>query len=405
MTIKRLLLLTLLCCLTLCAAGAEEAADITKSCTMTAAGKSKNQIQRMRDRDYDTGMKINGGKELVVESKEPISGVMLKFFLEPVPVTLEAEQDGAWVTVGSMGTHLSDWIAMPEGTTRVRVVNSGETAASIAEIYVYGAGDRPAMAAAWRDAEKADILLLSAHPDDEVLWFGGFLPYYAKERGLTVQVVCASADESHRRLELLDSLWTCGVDVYPYFLNMPDKYRVTLNGIYKAWGKDKYFSALTEAIRRFKPEVMITQDFGGEYGHGAHMAMADGASQCYLFAADAEKYPESAEAWGTWEIKKLYIHLWKENPIFLDWSVTLDSFGGETALSVADRGLHCHQSQGVNSLWTMEKSEKYNNGEFGLYATTVGVDVVGGDVMEHITTETEATEAPSLLEQMLTPVE
>ena len=80
-------------------------------------------------------------------------------------------------------------------------------------------------------------------------------------------------------------------------------------------------------------------------------------------------------------------------------------FGGETAISVADRALHCHSSQGVNSLWTMEKSKKYNNGSFGLYASTVGPDVIGEDVMENIRLDGAAEEVePSLAEQMLTPL-
>ena len=37
--------------------------------------------------------------------------------------------------------------------------------------------------------EKADLLLIVAHPDDELLWFGGALPTYAGERGMAVQVM------------------------------------------------------------------------------------------------------------------------------------------------------------------------------------------------------------------------
>ena len=36
--------------------------------------------------------------------------------------------------------------------------------------------------------EDADMLLLPTHADDEHLWFGGTMPYYAGELGYKVQV-------------------------------------------------------------------------------------------------------------------------------------------------------------------------------------------------------------------------
>ncbi|MBQ8080714.1 MAG: PIG-L family deacetylase [Clostridia bacterium] len=59
------------------------------------------------------------------------------------------------------------------------------------------------------------MLLLSAHPDDELLWFGGTLPTYAGERGKQVQLVYLAHGDARRKNELLDGLWTCGVHAYP----------------------------------------------------------------------------------------------------------------------------------------------------------------------------------------------
>ena len=52
----------------------------------------------------------------------------------------------------------------------------------------------------WQDLDKAELMLLVAHPDDELLWFGGLLPTYAGQRGLKVQVVYAAAPSPFRRL-------------------------------------------------------------------------------------------------------------------------------------------------------------------------------------------------------------
>ena len=84
------------------------------------------------------------------------------------------------------------------------------------------------------------------------------------------------------------------------------------------------------------------------------------------------------------------MHLWSENQIHLDWTVPLSSYDGETSISVATRALACHVSQTqTKRKWSMERAEEYDNGLFGLYYTTVGLDEVGDDIFEHITSEAE----------------
>ena len=66
---------------------------------------------------------------------------------------------------------------------------------------------------------------------------------------------------------------------------------------------------VTEWIRRFQPDVLLTHDLQGEYGHGAHRACADAVMHCVEYAADAKKYPRSVQRYGTWDTPKCYIHL------------------------------------------------------------------------------------------------
>ena len=120
-------------------------------------------------------------------------------------------------------------------------------------------------------------MTLVAHPDDELLWFGGLLPTYAGERKLAVQVVYVVPTTPNRRLELLDGLQHCGVTAYPAFVGMRDTRSNTLAGQYKRWNKNRLFETMTGFVRRYKPDVLVTQDFNGEYGHGAHRATADAA--------------------------------------------------------------------------------------------------------------------------------
>ena len=72
-------------------------------------------------------------------------------------------------------------------------------------------GGRAGLVQQWQaPLEKADLLALAAHPDDEILFLGGTIPYYAGEMGKAVQVAYLVPTMPYRRLELLDGLWLCG---------------------------------------------------------------------------------------------------------------------------------------------------------------------------------------------------
>ncbi len=78
-------------------------------------------------------------------------------------------------------------------------------------------------------------------------------------------------------------------------------------------GKGKVRKYVMGLIRRYKPEVIVTHDGGGEYGHGAHKVCADVAKYCVENSADASVLPELAKKYGTWSVKKLYLHMGEEN--------------------------------------------------------------------------------------------
>lgn len=253
--IKRLavLLVTLAALLPLAIAEAEPAEDISSCCTYTQDGK-KLKSKDMLDRRYSTYVSISKGRSLIIESAdETISGLFLQFYERPTTVTIQAEQNGEWVDVAEGGTHLSDWYALPDRTTRARIVNTDKARLQLAELTVCGPGERPGYAASWQDCDKADMLLLVGHPDDELLWFGGLLPTYAGERQLKVQVVYAVKSIPQRRLELLDGLWHCGVNVYPMFLGQRDTRTNSLNAMYQVWDKYGIYTSVTRIIRMVRP--------------------------------------------------------------------------------------------------------------------------------------------------------
>ncbi|MBR6753656.1 MAG: PIG-L family deacetylase, partial [Clostridia bacterium] len=195
-----------------------------------------------------------------------------------------------------------------------------------------------------------------------------------------------------------NGLWTCGVKTYPIIGDFYDKYATKVDKIYDAWGKTASQKFVVEQLRRFKPDVVLTHDVNGEYGHGAHKTCADLMQKCITTAANPDKFKDSAKVYGTWEVKKLYLHLYKENPIEMDWDQPLSAFGGKTGYEMAQEGYSWHFSQhdqGQKNKQTGEfeyfivepRDSDYSCYRFGLVHTTVGEDVEKNDFFENVPVE------------------
>lgn len=405
-----LLLLLLLSCVP---ALAQEAPDITDRCKITATPSASNAVKKMTDRNYLTGYiggkQKNANIEIVAPKDEPIHGVYVCFGGKLVPWVLEAKQGGKWVVVyESEGEFAHAYAPVPEGAADVRVRLSGDKQAvlAISELYVYGEGETPAGVQQWQKApEKVDLLVLSGHPDDEILFFGGTIPYYAAERNMQVLVAYLTSGNmsdlvrenrvTGRRSELLNGLWEMGLRNYPVIYDFWDKYSKKLETGYEAVGKKKVQQTMVELLRQYKPEVVVTHDVNGEYGHGIHRVCADVMLHCIPAAAEAANYSESAQQYGAWQVKKLYLHMYNQNPIEMDWDQPMAAFDGRTGYEVAQAGYQWHVSQheagqknpqtGKFEYFVVEPKESpYSCYRFGLAFTAVGPDVVGGDFFENI---------------------
>ena len=149
-------------------------------------------------------------------------------------------------------------------------------------------------------------------------------------------------------------------------------------------------------LRRFKPQVVVTHDFEGEYGHGMHKAYADLLSEAVTISNDPQMYKEVAKEYGLWQVQKAYFHLYPESPIVMDYDIPLRSFDGMTAFNVTQKlGFPCHLSQVRDTdfgLWLCGETgeitkateiDTYSPCQFGLYFTTIGEDTAKNDFMEN----------------------
>ena len=218
-------------------------------------------VLSMLDREPLYYSQIAKGDALILHSENQMAyGVYLVFDGSVSPWTLSV---GDQIYPGGTDGFLAEYIdisATPSADIRIEFPQG----AKLNEIYLFGQGTLPDWVQVWEPCcEKADLLLLSTHGDDEHLFFAGILPYYAVARDLNVQVVYFTNhgyDNRPRIHEILDGLWKVGIRNYPYFSPFHDIYAESLEEaqtLYAAAGEteEQMISWQIEMIRRFRPQV------------------------------------------------------------------------------------------------------------------------------------------------------
>ncbi len=388
---------------------AAEAIDITPETTIAGTGFSSFGF--LTDGNVDTYRTSAESVKLTLENPEGMAGLYIRFDLECGAYTVTDDHSGKTVAAGTEG-FLHEYLDLktafgncPQSVT----LHFKKGAVSISEITAYSEGQVPDSVQRWDKPLDggADLVLFSTHGDDEHLYFAGLLPYYAGQLQYRVQVVYLTDhrnDTNKRTHEMLNGLWNTGVRAYPVFGKFADFRVDSLEGTYDRYEtryettQEDLLSFVVEQIRRFRPMVAVGHDLDGEYGHGMHQVYADLLTKAVKITNDPNSFPASAEKYGFWELPKLYLHLYEENPIVLDYDLPLSAFDGLTAFQVSQQlGFPSHKSQQwpmfVNWIYgswgqidKVTQIETYNPAHFGLYHTTVGQDVQKNSLFENVLT-------------------
>ena len=392
-----------------CAAAEEaaEAGNITEQCEIKP-GTPNKVVTKLMDGDYTTYWTCKKARspQITITSETPMYGLYLCYQKMPETYELQVPSDDgeSWETLKEGDTRFHHVFYELDGlnTVRIQATTEGTIEFGFNEIFVFGEGKIPDWVQRWEEpVEKADIMFLAAHPDDELLFFGGAIPTYAAELKRQTLVVYLCYSNTTRRSEALNGLWAMGVRNYPIFGGFRDVYSSKVNDAYKSitGGKKAVQGWLTEIFRKYRPEVVVTHDIDGEYGHGEHKMLADAAMECYDLAADPAEYTESGAEYGLWQVKKLYLHLWGEEgqQTILDWSRPLESMGGKTGIELATEAFALHVSQAgmgrkINGKFHEFSVEEtggalYPNTVFGLCRSEVGEDAEKNDFLENISEE------------------
>ena len=325
-------------------------------------------------------------------------GIYLLWERAPGPWRLTYSTDGesfsGELLCGRNG-FIEEYVPLPDGVRAVRLEPlSCELA--LLEVSVWTRGRLPDSVHDWDvTPSECELMLISAHQDDELLFFGGMIPLYAGEKMLDTVVVYMADCGSLRLHEALDGLWTCGMRQYPVFLMLPDVKSQSLQQARKTWDEAVVSDTLAALFLRYRPQVVVTHDVNGEYGHGQHRLTAQCVRQALLLSEDAASAARITGGGDTYSVPKCYLHLWRKNEVFIDWNeIYLDKMQ-MTAAEAASLGYECHVSQ-HKSYRQIFINGSYDCRSFGLYRSGVGDDSGANDIFENITLRIAAPDTPPI---------
>jgi LmbE family N-acetylglucosaminyl deacetylase len=145
------------------------------------------------------------------------------------------------------------------------------------------------------------LLIVGAHPDDETFFAGGTIAKYAAE-GTRISVVCATRGERGATADL------CSIAELPKVREGELRDAMQILGVAEvdllSYEDQKLAEApveetrrqLVEAIRKTRPQIVMTFDPNGSNRHTDHMAISRFTSDALAAAADPRWYPELGAA-------------------------------------------------------------------------------------------------------------
>jgi LmbE family N-acetylglucosaminyl deacetylase len=222
-------------------------------------------------------------------------------------------------------------------------------------------------AAAWgallRLRTSATVLHTTAHPDDED---AALLTWLARNQGAYTAMLTLNRGEGGANLigpELYDALGILrteellaagryyGLDEQLFTRVADFGFSKRLDETLEHWGKDAALDDVVRAIRKTRPDVIVSRFHGSPRdGHGNHQAAGLLTREAFKLAADPSAFPEqiSKEFLSPWQAKKLYLSCRENEPYTLKIDTgAYDPLLGQTYRELASVGYGMHRSQSV----------------------------------------------------------
>jgi len=174
--------------------------------------------------------------------------------------------------------------------------------------------------------ENRRLLFSLAHPDDESFGYAGTLARYTSQ-DVDVHLICATnGDVGTVSEELMEGfpsvaalrLWELACAARTLDLSKVHTFGYRDSGMQgspdnehpnalAAQDIDEVTRRVTHVIRQVRPQVVVTFDPDGGYGHPDHVAIHHATVRAFHAAGDATRYPEQLEAGlAPYQPQKLY---------------------------------------------------------------------------------------------------
>ena len=227
------------------------------------------------------------------------------------------------------------------------------------------------------------VLYLAAHPDDENT---RFLSYYANEAGMQAAYLSLTRGDGGQNLvgkevrELLGIIRTQELlaarrkdGAIQMFTRANDfGYSKNADETLQIWNKDQVLADVVWAIRKFRPDVIVTRfPSDKRAGHGHHTASALLGEQAFELAANHKQFPHQLKKVNVWQPKRL---LWNTHPFWFSRDTNLvfkeeemikidlgvyNPLLGQSYGEIASISRTMHKSQGFGSRLRRGSQDEY----------------------------------------------
>ncbi len=362
-----------------------EAEDLTRHMRIEQSEGHANSAKQVRDDDLSESFRYMPYEQIRLTwelSPEKPEYLCVQWGALPDHVRIRQLNAEEEILSDSYADAVYDSIFQLSEDTRCVTVTAGSSGMELARLALFSEGTLPAPFFPWKDTPKGmDFLIVSTHPDDDVLFMGGIIPTYGAEQGYTGTVAYVTIPSRKRINEANLCAREMGAEYRPFFLGFQDIGQPVKDSYLSWFLPETVTLAFVRMLREYRPVVVFSHDLNGEYGHWQHSIVASSILEACRHAADPEYDPFSFEEFGTWEVQKCYLHLYEDNPLVMDVSVPLSSRGGRTALEVARDAFKLHKSQQNGRHIVEDEDGNYPLNRFGMAYGTVEA---GSDAFDNI---------------------
>lgn len=344
-----------------------EAIEYSDNCVFSS-NYIADRRERLFDNNYNSQVTTQEEWAISWTDAQPILQLYYEFGVLPESTVSLEFYDAALAQLETQTVDIQKYsghIDVPEEARRLNIVSEADF--SICTLRFFGEGNLPEEIIEWdRDVEELDYLVCLAHVSDEINMGAAIVSLEGNEgaSGGTVYFTTANRESVE---ECFNANRALGLEVQPTFLNLEQRLGAnSVDSVRNLWDEREVLLSLVKIIRERRPSIIIIPS-SNETLDAQDALVSQLTLQAIELAQDTSFDTESAEFYGTWQVKKAYEHL-GENAIAIQAEQTVLGMGERTIFEIVSEANDCYFSLSVQL-----NIDTVSN--FGLVLSNVGNDI------------------------------